>query len=399
MKEFNLKVANDNGNSEHKIYINDELIVQPNVYAKVRKLPLFDDVNIKKAFANIQDNLIVSIDSPSVDTAGTYYIGNYAIASGLLLKNIEVGAINTKYESDIPIINTLARIAGYAAQKAYAEDNKVGEILVNVDMVTALPVKQYSRKTANLFASQFLSGPHKVSVIAGAIKIHITINFDYVKVLPESVPSVFYLQSLDRGSEVTKEFFEKYNLQKESNYFKNKKILHCAIGEGTTEYPLTKDIEFDPNFIEGTDNGIGHAIDRILNDFIEYNHLSKFSRQEYSNALRNKKHKYHNDALDRIYNELSSEADMILRNIKAQVSKANNDVDIIMCHGGGTILLKEHMYDSLMDFSEKTNVKVFFIPENEAITLEVKGLNVFLKSRIFEALKNKYIKNKSSIAQ
>ena len=95
MKEFNLKVANDNGNSEHKIYINDELIVQPNVYAKVRKLPLFDDVNIKKAFANIQDNLIVSIDSPSVDTAGTYYIGNYAIASGLLLKNIEVGAINT----------------------------------------------------------------------------------------------------------------------------------------------------------------------------------------------------------------------------------------------------------------------------------------------------------------
>lgn len=393
MKELYLKVANDNGNSEHKIYINDELIIQPNVYAKVRKLPMLDDINIKKAIANIQDNLMVSIDSPSVGSAGTYFIGNYAIESGSLLKNIEVGAINTKYESDVPVINTLARIAGYAVQKAYMEDNTIDEIKVNVDMVTELPVKQYSRNTANIFAKLFLEGPHNVTVMVGLNRIRVTVNFEYVKVLPESVPSIFYLQSLSNDNGIFKEFFDKYNLHNEKNFFKNKKILHCAIGEGTTEYPLTRDIEFDPNFIEGTDNGIGHAIDRVINDFIEHNHLSKFSRQEYSKTLRNPNHKYHADALDFIYNELDFESDIILRNLKAQVSKANNDVDIIMVHGGGSILLKEHLYAPLLEFAEKTNVKTFFIPADEAITLEAKGLNVFLNSKIFTALKSKYLKH------
>jgi len=39
MKEFKMKVANDNGNSTLKMMVDDKLIISPNVYSKVRKSP------------------------------------------------------------------------------------------------------------------------------------------------------------------------------------------------------------------------------------------------------------------------------------------------------------------------------------------------------------------------
>ena len=158
MKEINLRVGNDNGNSEHKMIIEGELIVQPNVYADVRKLPLLDDINIDACINDIQNNLIVSIDSPALGTSGTYFIGTYAISTGHMLKNIGVGAANSKFNSDIPIINTISRIAGYAAKKAYLEDNSVEKVKVNVEMTTGLPVNQYSKNKAFDFAKKFMDG-------------------------------------------------------------------------------------------------------------------------------------------------------------------------------------------------------------------------------------------------
>ena len=45
MSKITLKVGNGNGNSEHDIIINNKLIKQPNVFAKVAKLPNLDEIN------------------------------------------------------------------------------------------------------------------------------------------------------------------------------------------------------------------------------------------------------------------------------------------------------------------------------------------------------------------
>ena len=112
-KEIILKVGNDNGNSEHDLLINGVLIAQPNVFAKVRKLPNLDEVNKDYVIKNIQDNLIVTCEDPS----GIYYIGNYALKSGQKIRNIEVGIDNNKIESDIVIVNTLSQIAGFGIKE------------------------------------------------------------------------------------------------------------------------------------------------------------------------------------------------------------------------------------------------------------------------------------------
>lgn len=394
MKEMNLLLGNDNGNSEHKIVINGEIIRQPNIFAKIRSLPILDDINIDYVMNNIHDNLIVSIDSPSISTARTYYIGNYALHSGKPLTNIGVGAQNSKIDTDVPVVNTLAQIAAYAAKTAYLADKSIDEIDVNVDMVTGLPVQQYCKKNNAAFLNKYLHGPHKVTVIAGNKRVNTNIKFEYSQVVPESTPTVFYLKSLPAGHPIFKEFNELYNLNVDGSYFENKIILHNALGEGTADHPLTSGIEFNPNFIFGSENGIGHAIDRVLSSFIRANHLQLFTRQDYSEALKDVNNKYHDIAIDFIDDELEFEADIIYRNIEQQLSNAKNNVDIIMVHGGGSILMKEHLYNRLLELGEKTNIKIFYIDSKNAVALEAEGMYTFVNSPLYKALKAKYLNKK-----
>ena len=184
-EEIILKVGNDNGNNEHDIIINGNLIQQPNVYAKVRKLPNFDEVNKSYVLENISKNLIITCEEPN----GIYYIGDYAIKSGQTVRSIEVGVDNNKIESPIVKVNTLAQIAGYAIIE-YAQENEIANadiIKVKVDMTTSLPVSYYSKANATKFAEEFLNKKHLVTVHIGNKDVSVQIEFDFVKTIPEGV--------------------------------------------------------------------------------------------------------------------------------------------------------------------------------------------------------------------
>lgn len=406
--QFDLVVGNDNGNSEHDIIINGELIRQPNCIARPDTLPNLEEINIDYVVENIESNLITTITSSTL-RPGIYYVGDYARSSRERIENIKVGVENSKLNSDIPVASTLSQIGGYAVKKAYEKDQSLNyEITVNVDMVTALPVTQYNKANSTAFANKFMEDKHTVIVHVGTKRVEVKILFNYVKVLPESTPIVFFLQSLNQEAisqlvdgrekesklkmmeEMFKEFNETYEVNIDGTYFKDKKIQHCGIGEGTTEYPQTSDISFNPQFIEGSDNGVGHAIEEAITPFKKELMLRNFERQNYSAILKDEFHKYYEDAKHFIKEPLKFEARDILNHIKAEIEKANNDVDIIAVHGGGSILMKEHLYESIKKHGDATRIKVFYAPKKYAVCLEVLGMYEFAKSPIFEALKLRY---------
>ena len=256
---MNLKVANDNGNSEQDMVINGNLIRQPNVFAKVASLPNMDDVKEEFVLKNIHSNLIVAVEG------GLYYIGDYALKSGKRCRNIEVGVDNNKVDSSIVYINTLAHIAAEAVNHAATDGTLSDQILsVHVDMATALPVSYYSKKNANIFSEKFTGKKHFITVYIGNKEIQVELIFDFIKVIPEGVTAAFAFKK-DNA------FFDDYNKNHEKkldcSYFENARVLHVAIGEGTTEFPVTKDVVFNPNFITGTNNGNGHAIDSVIESF------------------------------------------------------------------------------------------------------------------------------------
>lgn len=388
---YELYVGNDNGNSEHDMIINGDFFSQPNIYSKVVKLPNLDEVSIPNTIENLSQELIVSIESPSVPK-GIYYVGEKAFLSGAPISNIDIGIASNKFESNIPIVNTLALIAKYVTVKAYNENpNFEGTIYADVNMCTALPVSQFSKETADFFADRFTKGEHKVTVHVGTLKSNVIIKFDFVKVIAEGVTATFALSSLAKEkSDIFDEFCKTYKCKVDDKYFKNKdtKILHIAIGEGTTEYPLTKGRIYDPGFAKGSDNGVGQAIDACLPDFISSKSLrNSFSRQNFSEALKNDNNKYHNDALEFINPYLEYEAEAIFKYAKNRISLANNDIDLVVCYGGGSIAMQEYLQPQLKSFCNKTDIKLLYVPTKYAISLEAIGLYEFTQMPSFAKLK------------
>ena len=412
--KMSFNVGNDNGNSEHDLIIDGILITQPNVFSKVSKMPDLSSLDDDSFIKNLMSNIITTVITPSVNggAAGSYYVGEYATKSGKLLHNIEVGAFNSKINSDVPVVNTLSVLAAYAVQQAYEGDRweKTDSVDLNIDMVTALPVTQHTPVSSKLFFNKFMDDDHEVKVHLPSKTVTVHIHFNYVKVLPESICATFYVQALtkENADAITsksaqseyinivnrffKDFNDHYGMDIDGNYFKGLKILHNSIGEGTTEIPLTNDISFDPNFIAGSNNGVGHAINEVISDFIRAKNLVKFSRQDYSAILRDLNHKHYSFAKDMVEESVEEQGEIIFRNTKHEVGRANNDIDVIMIHGGGSILMKDYLLDKYYDFGEKTEIQIFYVNEEFAVVLEVLGMYAFLKSPIYKNLKNAYTK-------
>ena len=394
--ELDVKVGNDTGNSEHDIIINGVQICQPNVIAKVRKTPNLEELNQSKFIENIEKNLVVNIISKDV-TTGTYFLGEYALNSGESVKSIEVGVDNNKSESDIVIINTIGQIAGFAVKKAFEENKlEVDSIKVNVDMGVALPISQHSKVVAKAFAQRFMEDKHIVNVETPEKSVTVEIVFDYVKILPEGVTTVFALENAD--DELFKSYNEKLGINElNSQYFKEKerRILHIAIGEGTTEYPITVGKKFDPNFIKGSNNGVGHAIDDSLEEFINEFGLANYSRQQFSKVVRDKSHKYHLTAMEILEFYLEKQSDEILQIAKKEMIKANNEVDLILVYGGGSILMRKSLESKLEKVCERGKIKLLYVDHHEnsenekidAVNIESKGLYSFVTSKLFAKLK------------
>lgn len=383
-KEIYLRVGSDNGNSEHDLVINGDLIQQPNVYAKVRKLPNLDEVDKEYILNNIEKNLVVTCENPN----GIYYIGDYALKSGQSIRSIEVGVDNNKIDSPIVKVNILSQIAGYVVAKHGYKNNDI--IKVKVDMATSLPVGHYDRKSATAFANTFLESTYLVTVHVGNKAVRVQIEFEFVKVIPEGVTTAFYLK--DNQDDILNKVAQDIDIED----INSARILHVAIGEGTTEYPMTKGVEFNPNFIKGSNNGIGYAIDKAMDEFKGEVGLVKFSRQDYSNILKDKEHKFYDLALDIIEPYIEEQAGEILSHIKREIEKANNEIDIVLVYGGGSILMQEILENKLQVFCKRAKISLLYVPEEFSVTLEAKGLYCFVCNDIFKILKERYLESKDT---
>jgi plasmid segregation protein ParM len=387
-------VGNDNGNSEHDLIIDGKLITQPNVYCEVDKLPWSEELSPESFIKHLPEQLIVTIDSPAA-RPGMYYIGKFALESGELLDTMQVG-IDQKCEVDLPIINTLAQIAAAAVQKAYGDTQTVPEMIeAHVDMATALPVTQHTDETAAKFERRFMEGFHHVTVHLNKQRVAVKVVFDYTKVIPEATPVTFALQKDASGNwrdgDIFQEFVETYPVGKAFNgsYFKDKRILHTDIGDGSTEYPITEGNKFLRQFVHGSHHGAGYAIEEALSEFNRLVYLPDSPRQFFSDVIKNPKHKYYARAIKTLNRPLEGQAKQIIQNIRKQLTKARNEIDVICVYGGGSILMRSILYPLLKELCDEREIKLLYIPPQYAITMNAEGLDAFVRGKIYEALKNK----------
>ena len=100
-----------------------------------------------------------------------------------------------------------------------------------------------------------MEGTHRVTVHLNKVRVPVSIIFDYVKAIPEATPVVFALQKDREGNwrsgDIFQEFVDSYELGEKFSgaYFKDKRVLHTDIGDGSTEYPITEGNKFLRQFI------------------------------------------------------------------------------------------------------------------------------------------------------
>ncbi|WP_368502712.1 hypothetical protein AB3N04_01035 (plasmid) [Alkalihalophilus sp. As8PL] len=396
---MNINVANDNGNNEQAVKVNGVLYRQPNTYAMPEKPSFEDNSEPETLIPNLLNELEVDIQSDSIDFGGHYFIGRKAIKSKYTAHSMSVDSEN-KYESDLPIINTLGLLAGIAVQDTYKESNKLPkEINLNVDMATALPVNQWSRETSSIFSKRFMDGLHTVIVYLGHHKVRVTVNFTYVKVIPEGTPVLFNLiedqEGNYRNDNIFDEFKREYDLNVDGEYFQDKRIKHVDIGDGTCDTPLTIGYEYDRDFVNGISTGIGHSINKAIDLFKQEVSNMNISRQQFIDYVKEEGHPYHEKAVRLIKQSMRSEVKSIHDHIVDELKKASNEVDVICVYGGGSILMKDQLYKPLKKLCDRADVpaKLLWIPEQYAPLMNVEGLNIFLQT-VFPQLKEKELANK-----
>ncbi|OPA79308.1 hypothetical protein BVG16_09480 [Paenibacillus selenitireducens] len=391
---YHFFVGNDNGNSEHDLIVDGTLIQQPNVNCAVDELPWSEEQVPEGFIQRLQEQLVVTVDSPAA-RPGMYYVGKFALESGEILDNLQIG-IDLKCDMDLPVINTLAQIAAVAVQKAYEEERSIPDhVDVEVDMATALPVTQHTDETAAKFEKRFTTGVHHITVHLGIRRVAVNIVFPFVKVVPEATPVIFTLQKDAEGKwregEIFQEFVERYEIEKKfnGNFFKEKRILHVDIGDGSTEYPITEGNKFLRQFVHGSHHGAGYAIEEALDEFNRLIHLPNSPRQFFSDVLKNPKHKYHARAIKTLKRPLESQVKQIVQNVKRQITKARNEIDLICVYGGGSILMRPLLNPLLDELCVEREMQLLYIPAAYAVPLNAMGLDAFVRGKIYEALKNK----------
>ncbi|WNQ11367.1 ParM/StbA family protein [Paenibacillus aurantius] len=394
--QYHFFVGNDNGNSEHDLIIDGRLIQQPNVNCPVDELPWSEEQAPESFIRNLQDQLVVTVDSPAA-RPGMYYVGKFALESGEVIDNLQIG-IDMKCDMDLPVVNTLAQIAAAAVQKAYDEEKRIPDhIEVQADMATALPVTQHTDETSAKFERRFMAGTHHVTVHLGIQRVAVRIIFQFTKVVPEATPVIFTLQKDGEGNwregDIFDEFTDTYGIDKKFNgsFFKDKRILHVDIGDGSTEYPITEGNKFLRQFVHGSHHGAGYAIEEALSEFNRLIHLPDSPRQFFSDVIKNPKHKYHARAIKTLKRPLESQAKQIIQNVKRQLTKARNEIDVICVYGGGSILMRSILYPLLKELCDEREMKLLYVPSDYAVRLNAMGLDAFVRGKIYEALKTKAV--------
>lgn len=80
-----------------------------------------------------------------------------------------------------------------------------------------------------------------------------------------------------------------------------------------------------------------------------------------------------------------AQAQKILEDIQEKyMEKTAGQVDFIAVYGGGSVQFKDDLYDELIDFANQVRCKVLWIPENFAVDMNVKGMQVLNDKVLFK---------------
>ncbi|PEI44656.1 ParM/StbA family protein [Bacillus pseudomycoides] len=392
-----MRTVADIGNSELKMMINGELVKQQNVNMRVFGRVKNKEGSLQHSVTNLMDEICVHVTSKAIERDGKFYVGYRAAHSNGKPDALDI-ELGDKHKRDLSVINVLSVMASKAVQTIY---NEVGELPKSIEipasLILAIPASEYEPSKARFLEGRFKDDEHVVIVYVGEEKVTVQIAFEIVKVTREGVPALYAifegekemfadfnkLYKKEKNSEEDEKIQEKKsNLYVDENvdgeYFKNKKILHADIGDGTSEYIFSDGLNPVPDACWGEKRGIGHAIEGAIKLLIdEYKGGLDINRQQFSELITDPGDKKHNKAVEFLADTQFMQADRIYNDIeKSYIYKTTSKAEVLAVYGGGSIALKDDLYKKALEFCKVNDMQLLWIPKKYATEMNVRGMEI-----------------------
>ncbi|MFV5897191.1 hypothetical protein [Bacillus cereus] len=397
-----MRTVADIGNSELKMVINGGKVIKlPDVNKRVFGRVTNKEGSLKQSVTNLMNEICVHVTSDAIERDGKFYVGYRAAHSNGKPDALDI-ELGDKYKRDIPVVNVLSVMATKAVQTIYEE---VGELPKSIEvpasLILAIPASEYEGKKARFLESRFKENVHIVIVYVGEEKVTVQIEFETVKVTREGIPALYaifegnqdmfddfnklYKKETDSKEDDKEVKKRKANLMVEEEvngeYFKNKKILHADIGDGTSEYIFSKGLNPVPDACWGEKRGIGHAIEgaiKLLQE--EYEGGVDINRQQFSELVTDPNDKKHDKAVEFLEETRYMQAQGIYDDIeKAYVYKTASQAEVLAVYGGGSIALREDLYKKAFEFCEVNDMQLLWISPTYATEMNVRGMEILSK--------------------
>ncbi|MCM3227566.1 ParM/StbA family protein [Terribacillus saccharophilus] len=381
---MNLITGIDIGNAKTEVAFvengNEILLRQPSVIAEILSKPDGNDNEEKSNVEHLLDNLVVQIFSEGLDRAGMYFVGNKALQAPQNIKNMNI-TIGGKSEEDLPMITSLSLLAGIAIKKYYRSKGSLPKTLsVNVDLATAIPSSEYSKKSAKMLEDRF-KNLHKVNVYVGDKEVLVNINVERCKVTEEGKTSM--MAFLNSDNDILRHYNETYNENATVRDFEDAPSLHGDIGDGTSEFVYTKGYNPVPNGSFGERVGVGHATNDAIRLYRkEITLVGEITRQHYMDLLKDKgeKSKIANEMMKRA---TGIQASKIIDQFKyGFMTYTASTAQYLFVHGGGSVVFKDDMYKPLIKLADQIKAQVVWIPEEYATSMNSRG-TLYLAQLLF----------------
>lgn len=367
------------------------------------------DANLEKAtfdtkeamdeyMKNFLNEAIFSVASSSVNSSNRYYLGQAAIDNNRLGRRFDINNFSGKSQDDLSLLLMLGSIAAYGVQKAYQENKPLKDLHFNVNLTTALPIRE--GKTLGVidhYENKYLKTDHVVNFYNFKDVISVTLHFNYVKVTLEGqasqiaiTNSIDWMPSLANG---LKDDLVKYNPNLKSITPKQitmaRNVLLIDIGGKTVDFAVIQNgranVNTSVSSMKGYDNVLLKAIDSLQakqRNFSSIGQLESYLEQGAS--------PFDPSSYEQVKSVVKADSQDLAQDITDQMSKALGqgglNPELVFVTGGGSIPMREDtdlrqmLTDKLNSFNNNHTVPVVFVPEKFARYTNLLGLILMLQA-------------------
>lgn len=326
-------------------------------------IPVETEDGIKSVMNNIYDNLDVTFDSAMISRGNRRWIGKRAIsANSFGLESFNITANISKAKQDLSPVLAFSCIAAAALKEYYERYNQLPSDILEVhsSLAVALPIEEYKDYRAD-YRSAFKTGFHMVTINNFAEPVRIKIVIDAIAIGAEGASAQYAISNYgeplyDALLKTADNYGAHLDGLTSAHLVKMTNIVGIDIGEGTVNFPVFTNGEFNADASRSISSGFGTVLEKALTPLKQAGHPFRGGRKALAEYLHDKPDDddWFIDDYNDVVEIVNNEALALVNEIVTQFTDIiGGGIRVAYVYGGGAHPMRDILYPALIDSSRQ----------------------------------------------